>query len=242
MLNQGNLGSCTGNATVGVLGTEPYFTALRAAFPNAVFNEALAVQIYSAATQIDGDPDHYPPTDTGSDGLSVAKIAQQMGFISGYRHITSINAAHTAIQSGPFITGVSWLSGMDEPDADGLVHATGTLRGGHEFEVIGYDAVSGLWEFVNSWGTSWGKGGHFFLSDADYTRLLADDGDATQFVPITQPAPTPTPQPAPGPVSPTPANDFPLDAVTPWLNSRVYSTKGCAAQKAIKQWLANGGK
>jgi hypothetical protein len=237
ILDQGDLGSCTGNATVGVLGTEPYFTGLRAAFPNLVLNEAYAVQVYSAATLLDGDPDHYPPTDTGSDGLSVAKVVQKAGFISGYRHITSIDGAHTAIQTGPFITGTNWLSGMDNPDSNGIVTATGSVRGGHEYEVIGYDAQRDLWEFVNSWGTSWGKGGHFFLSSADYAKLLADDGDATQFVPISQPAPSPSP------VSPTPTVPaFPVDAIAPWLNSRLYTTKGVAAQKAIKAWLAAGGK
>lgn len=242
ILNQGSLGSCTGNATVGVLGTEPYYSILTAAFPTLVLNEALAVQIYSLATALDPFEGQYKPDDTGSDGLSVAKAAKNLGLISGYKHITSIDAAHTAIQSGPFVTGTVWLAGMDDTDPNGIVTATGATRGGHEYEVIGYDAQRDLWEFVNSWGTGWGKAGHFFMSGDDYATLLGNDGDATQFVPLTQPAPTPTP----GPVSPTPVEPtvpaFPVDAIAPWLNSRLYTVKGCAAQKAIKAWLAAGGK
>jgi hypothetical protein len=79
------------------------------------------------------------------------------------------------------------------------VHASGAVRGGHEYEVVGYDRGRDLWEFVNSWGDGWGQAGHFFMSTADYVKLLAADGDATVLVPISQPAPTPVPVPAPTP-------------------------------------------
>lgn len=236
VLDQGDLGSCTGNATAGVLGSQPF----HAYTSKTVFDENFAVQIYSAATKIDAFDGVYPPTDTGSDGLSVAKAAKQWGFISGYQHITSLAAAHTAIQAGPFITGVNWYSGMDEPDADGVVSVSGTVRGGHEFEIVGYDAATGLWEAVNSWGPGWGVGGHFFIPDAGYARLLAEQGDATVFVPLNQPAPVPTPEPTPTP-PPVPAgNPFPIEQVKGWLTGRHYGAAK-TAQTAILAWLKAGG-
>ncbi|MGZ4617197.1 MAG: C1 family peptidase [Frankiaceae bacterium] len=197
ILDQGNIRSCTGNATVGALGTGPLYDALTPVQRNAL-NEDEAVRIYSLATQLDPFQGTYPPTDSGSDGLDAAKAAQKLGYLSGYQHITSIAAAQTAIVSGPFIVGTNWYSSMDNPDADGVVTVGGTVRGGHEYCCFGFDAEADLWHFANSWGTSWGKDGTFAYSTASFQKLLAQQGDATVLVPISQPAPTPTP-PTPAP-------------------------------------------
>jgi hypothetical protein len=239
ILDQGNLGSCTGNATVGVLGTEGVFEHLSAAQQQSL-NEDEAVKLYSAATKIDDAPGTYPPTDTGSDGLSVAKAAQQAGYLSGYQHITSVDAAKTAILSGPFIVGTNWLSGMDSPDSSGLVHVKGSIRGGHEYECFGFDASADVWHFCNSWGESWGDAGRFMYSSADFAKLLAQQGDATTFVPISQPAPTPTP-PIPTP-TPNPApTGFPLADYDLWRAHPRSVPKTRAFIAAADAWLAGGG-
>ena len=160
--------------------------------------------LYEAATRLDSIRGAYPPDDTGSTGLAVAKAAKNAGLISGYKHATSITAALSALQTGPVITGVNWYEGFDEPDASGRVSIAGSVRGGHEFVVDGYDADAGLVYAHNSWGTSWGLAGRFCFSVDDWTRLLSEDGDVTQFVPVTQPAPTPTPTPTP----PAPSSVF----------------------------------
>ena len=212
VLDQGSLGSCTGNATVGVLGSEPFYDTLPVG-TQVTLDENEAVKVYGLATRLDGFDGTYPPDDSGSDGLSAAKAAKQLGLISGYLHITSIAAAQTAIQSGPFIVGTNWLSGMDDPDSSGLVHATGSVRGGHEYECYGYDAAADVWHFWNSWGTSWGNEGAFSYSTADFAKLLGQQGDATTFVPLTQPAPVPTPVPTPPAPTPTPSPAIPADWV-----------------------------
>lgn len=202
VLDQGEVGSCTGNAATGHLGTTPEDEALSSLLATGALklDENEALKLYSAAEVIDGNGP-YPPTDDGSSGLSVAKAAKNAGLISGYQHMTSLAACQTAIKSGPFIVGSNWYDGMDTPDANGLVEPSGDVRGGHEYECIGYDGK--LWEFVNSWGTSYGVAGHFFYSDATLTKLLSEDGDATQFVPLSAPAPVPNP-PTPTPFPPTP--------------------------------------
>jgi hypothetical protein len=203
VLDQGDVGSCTGNAATGDLGTQPDYTVLAAQLvAGLTLNEAEALRLYSAAETIDGDGP-YPPNDNGSSGLSVAKAAKNAGLISGYKHITSLAAAKTAIQTGPFIVGSNWYTGMDNPSANGLVAATGTVRGGHEYSCIGYDADQDLWEFVNSWGASYGVAGHFFYSSATFSKLLSEEGDATVLLPLATPAPAPTPTPTP---TPTPAS------------------------------------
>lgn len=208
VFDQGNYGSCTGNALVGALGTDPFFASLitqRTAGLN--LDEAEAQTIYSDAEVIDGDGP-FPPNDNGSSGLSVAKAAKNAGLISGYQHITSVAAAQTAIQKTPFIVGSDWHVSMDSPDSSGLVVATGAVRGGHEYECYGYDAQADLWWFCNSWGLGWGVGGRFCYSSITFAKLLAAQGDATVLVPISVPAPVPTPPtPTPTPPAPTPTPD-----------------------------------
>lgn len=203
ILDQGNLGSCTGNAACGSLGTDPFFGSLTGKIAAGLkLDENEAVALYSAATKLDSAPGSYPPDDTGSDGLSVAKAAKNAGLISAYLHITSVAAAQNAIQTGPFIVGTNWYEGMDNPDSTGLVKPTGAVRGGHEYLCVGYDADKDLWHFDNSWGTSYGVDGTFCYSSATFKKLLAEQGDATVFVPLAAapfpPNPTPTPVPPAG--------------------------------------------
>jgi hypothetical protein len=262
VLDQGSLGSCTGNATVGVLGTLPFWDTLTITEQESM-NEDEAVKVYSLATQLDDVSGTYPPDDTGSSGLGAAQAAKKLGLINGYMHITSVAAAQQAIQAGPFITGVNWYEGFDSPDANGLVEIGGQIRGGHEFEVIGYDATQGLWEAVNSWGTSYGVGGHFFFSDASFARLLSEQGDATTFVPLTQPAPIPTPvptppaptpppgpNPPPGPPQPAPKPDpqptpaptgFPIKEWDALLEHHRSEIKWERFRDATNAWLSGGG-
>lgn len=232
VLDQGNLGSCTGNATTGVLGTEVNYDDLSASQQKQL-NEEFAVKVYSLATQLDSYSGTYPPEDTGSDGLSAAKAAQQLGFTPGYLHITSIASAQAAIQNGPFMVGASWYSGMDSPDSNGLVHVNGTVRGGHEFECIGYSVENQLWEFVNSWGDSWGKSGHFFVSETDFERLLKQGGDATQLQPLSVPTPTPTPTPVVNSVTKVFTSDQ-SSSLDDWANSPHVWSKATHAAQAWK--------
>lgn len=195
VLDQGNLGSCTGNAADGVLGSEPFYDTLANLAGGFDFSEATALKIYSKGTELDGYPGSYPPDDTGSDGLAVAQACKGFGWISGYTHAFSMDDFLTGMTKGPAITGSTWLTGMDSPDPQGLVTFSGTVRGGHEFEADGIDATNEIVWFVNSWGTGWGQQGRFGMRFAEYEKALADGGDATFFVPLSQPAPTPTPTP-----------------------------------------------
>lgn len=206
VLDQGDVGACVGNACTGVLGTDPDYGDLAALLKSGLtLDESEALSLYSAAEVIDGDGP-YPPNDNGSSGLSVAQAAKAAGLCSGYQHATSIAQAHTAIQAGPVMIGSNWYTSFDTPDANGLVAiaAGATVRGGHEYEAIGYDVDTDLWECVNSWGDSYGVAGHFFMSTATLTQLLSEQGDVTSLVPLSQPTPVPTPAPVPTPPTPEP--------------------------------------
>lgn len=201
ILDQGDLGSCTGNAITGALGTSPDYDGLPAGFP--ALNEAEAVKLYSAATALDSYPGTYPPQDTGSDGPSAAKAAQKAGFISGYTHCTDLASMEQALQTGPVIVGVNWYSSFDTPSSNGTVAISKSayVRGGHEFVVRGIDPATQMFHADNSWGTSYGVAGSFQFSYATMTQLLAEEGDCTCPVPLSVAPPTPQP-PTPNPPSP----------------------------------------
>lgn len=207
ILDQGDLGSCTGNAAVGALGSDPFYPTVSLAL-----NETEAVKLYHEATGLDSFSGAYPPDDTGSTGLAVAKACKQDGLISGYQHALGVDAALAALMVGPVITGVNWYDSFDSPDRDGLVKITAdaAVRGGHEFVVRAVDVEAQTVLADNSWGTGYGNAGSFSFSFDDWARLLDEDGDVTQFVPNTEPPPTPTPVPVPVPPSDVDAHLAPI--------------------------------
>lgn len=218
VLDQGNVGSCTGNAAEGACGTGAIYTAIPTDLPTRPkgsretatalsTDEAQAVALYSSATAMDSYQGTYPPEDTGSDGLSVAKAAQKAGLISGYTHCTSLNSALAALSQQPVIAGINWYDSFDNPDQNGLIKidSGAQVRGGHEICLDELNVEKKLIGFTNSWGTGWGAEGRAFLPWADFKRLLSEDGDVTVFTPLSQPAPTPTPPPGP---SDNPLNDL----------------------------------
>jgi hypothetical protein len=201
ILDQKDLGACTGYASTALLGyIEPGDPQLPDT-PDAW--DALAKSVYSVGTSLDSISGNWPPTDTGSTGIAVSKALKQKGFSSGYKHITSAAALATALATGPVIVGTNWYNSMFNPNATGLIRvdkASG-LAGGHEYVLDGV-MPDGKFRFRNSWGTSFGVDGFFYMTQADFLGLLADEGDATQVLPASVPAPVPTPSPgpAPGPV------------------------------------------
>lgn len=203
ILDQGQLGSCTGNAAIGCLGTDPFFTTVQG---KTTFDEAAAVSVYSAATKLDPYGGTYPPTDTGSDGLSVAKVLVARGLIAGYQHATSLAAVLTALQDKPVIVGIKWLSSMFSTAADGRINVSGSVEGGHEFELDEIDVENRRVWMDQSWGIKFGLSGRAYFTWDDFGSLLADRGDCTVFTPITQPAPTPTPPTPPAPTPPAPVD------------------------------------
>lgn len=198
IFNQGQVGSCTGNAALGCLGTGSFY--LSVAKMGVDFSEPTAVKTYSKATALDGYPGQYLPTDTGSDGPAAASALREFGWISGYRHGFSLNDALAMGQQWPFIVGVNWYDTMYDPTTDGelKIGPAAKVAGGHEFVIDSYDATRGLVGMTNSWGTDWGVGGRAFMSVETFERLLKEDGDATLFTPVTSPPPQPQPVPVVG--------------------------------------------
>lgn len=173
--DQADLGSCTGNAVAGACNTLPVHK-----MGARLLREKDAVDIYSLATKLDAFPGVWPTSDTGSSGLAASKAGKQMKLITGYAHAFGIDEALRALQLAPVITGVNWYEGFDDPTDQGFIYKTGQVRGGHEFEVLGY--VAGKNPYVvcaNSWGTGFGLNGRFKMWVKTWAELLDEDGDVT---------------------------------------------------------------
>lgn len=173
IFDQGNLGSCTGMAMAGWLGTDPA--------GDSTASYSLAVELYSEATRLDIWDGEWPPDDTGSSGNAVAKAARNRGLISGWQHAFTFDVVLAAVVTAPIIVGVPWHEPMFYPLESGYLDCGGDVVGGHEVLIRGIDPRKRHVLADNSWGTSWGRDGRFWLRFDDLERLLADDGDATMM-------------------------------------------------------------
>lgn len=194
ILDQGDLGSCTGNAGAAAMASGGFWPAVQAVMPtDALQAERWAVALYSDATKIDPWPEQYEPEDTGSDGLSIAKVLKNRGVISGYKHATSRDAALTALAEGVVMIGSDWLEGMYDVTADGHMSVKGNPLGGHEYALDELDVARQRVWMRNSWSEGWGLKGRAWMSWDEFDSLLDQNGDCTVLVPRDQVAPQPVP-------------------------------------------------
>jgi hypothetical protein len=107
--DQGDLGSCTGNAAAGLLVTEPFFEPWRRLSLRDV------VGLYRRAIEVDSIEGAYPPDDAGSSGLAVMKAAKEFGLIKRYTHAFGLDHALKALAYAPVITCVNWYEASTDP-------------------------------------------------------------------------------------------------------------------------------
>lgn len=174
-LDQGSVGACTGFAAVKCLSTAPFTNR---------FTEVDGRAVYSAATAIDPFEGTWPPTDTGSNGLSVMKVCKSKGWIKGYQWAFTLDQALSALMERPGICGIEWREDMFTPDDRGRIKPSGAIAGGHEVCMIGYDRPHEEIILVNSWGPGFGAiingvTGCFRIRIDDFAALIATGGDVT---------------------------------------------------------------
>jgi hypothetical protein len=199
-LDQGNLGSCVGNAGTYALSAldranlAAVTLAGKSLSPtDAALNEQFAVELYHESTINDGYPGTYPPDDTGSSGLGACKSLAKAKLIARYTWATSLRQLATLLQTRGVIMGWPWYESWFQPDNHGFVdhgnwQASG-VAGGHElyFEALeawdDNDLSKVVFRFHNSWNDSWGDHGCGRITGATYNTLRTQV-DAKQYVPL----------------------------------------------------------
>jgi hypothetical protein len=169
--------------------------------------------IYYECKVIDGQPQQ----ENGSSVRSGAQAMQKRGRLGAYVFASTTDEVKQWVTNhGPVVIGSDWTQDMFNPDTKGVVHPTGAVQGGHCYLLVGYDTASDMFLFDNSWGSTWGKNGRFFMAAADFdTLVMKANGEACAAIelPVTPtpgPAPAPVPTPPPGP---PPSPDAHLDGV-----------------------------
>ena len=194
ILNQGDLGSCTGNAGTGALGTQPFYDTVGKGVladpEDPAANEEFAVHLYSDATEVDPFPGTYPPDDTGSSNLAICKVLKTRGTIRGYRWARSAYGFLNLLQSGPVLQGMPWYDAFFTPGDGGFIDAdpawkSSRVVGGHAIVAVGVeldtsDAFNSAITYANSWGTGWADGGYFRMRLRTYEQL--DGVDLVQYL------------------------------------------------------------
>ncbi len=189
ILDQMRLGSCTGNAGTGALGTQPFYDRCghRAfgSLTNAADLEAFAITLYSAATAVDPYPGTWPPVDSGSSGLAIMQVLKTRGTITGYNWAMTAHGFAQLLQWGPVLFGTPWYQAFSTPDNAGFIDSdpnwsTSGLAGGHEVEAVGIeldtkDLNNSVITFCNSWGSSWADTGRFRMRLRTYQQLSGVD-------------------------------------------------------------------
>lgn len=94
-------------------------------------------------------------------------------------HLTSLDEVKTSLARGyAVVMGFEVYRGFDNVGSNGWVPipaAGEKAEGGHAVLVVGYDDPTGCLIVRNSWGTSWGASGYFFLPYAYASSAMVDE-------------------------------------------------------------------
>ena len=228
VVDQGQLGSCTGNGIASALGYLQLIEGESLDYPSRLFiyynerviegsvNDDAGAEIrdgiktvvsqgYAPETEWPYDISKFtvkPPANVYADA--------QKDLVTLYQKVNiDTNSMMSALASGyPIIVGFTVYDSFFN-GANGDIPMpnlnTESVQGGHAVIVVGYDQTTKKFKFQNSWGTSWGNNGFGTLPFAYLGNAsLGSDywivtGDQSQGPPVPTPTPDPTPTPAPAP-------------------------------------------
>lgn len=178
-LDQGNEGACVGFAFAHELAGRPGVVT-------GVTNDYARTSLYWEFQKRDPWPGgSYPGASPFYEGTSVlagAMYVLGLGLYKEVRWALNINDLMTAVgYHGPAVIGVDWYEGMFRPDADGFIHPTGRIMGGHavcvpSVKIIrnkdgSVDMLRSYFTIQNSWGADWGQDGRCKITFAEMLVL-----------------------------------------------------------------------
>jgi hypothetical protein len=142
--------------------------------PVLTIDNNYAISLYHGAQQ----NDEWPGEDyDGSSVLGGWKYCRKLGWYSSVSWAFTLSDWILSTQLGPAVIGITWKTGMMEPDSNGFVHATGYTEGSHAILMNGYNLEGHYFTLHNSWGKSWGINGECKISESDIDKLRQDDAE-----------------------------------------------------------------
>jgi len=166
--DQGQTSSCVGHGAVAFLESTPIPQRKLPFTPYDLYRDIQKV-------------DEWPGEEPSYFGTSVhaaLRVLRDRGYCAEYRWAeTPDEALRWLAFKSPLLIGVDWHQGMFTADAQGFIHATGRVRGGHCVLVSGMSMRRSAVRLTNSWSSSWGQGGRAWLSFTDFERLLQAGGE-----------------------------------------------------------------
>lgn len=233
-LNQ-HVGSCTCHTALKLCTYIHWFTLTMQQRADIINDpDGMATDWYRETTRNDEFDGEWEPTDTGSSGTSASKTAVRRGYAKGFNHAFRFDDTLAMLAKRAIGIGAWWYNSFDQPDHTGLVQLTSTSRrrGGHEFVLDELDVEHEQVWAQNSWGNGFGIEGRFRFSFDDLERLLNEDGDSVQLIPLDE-------------LTPEPNWDLMLaKPLRDWAYSRnIWSrfTKAGKAAAASRDWLTRKG-
>lgn len=172
--DQGQTSSCTAQAAVGLLRTNPFRRNLTEWSTLDTQDERQS--LYREAQKNDPwDGENYEGTSTDAP----FKVLRERGAITGWRWLFGEEEMREFVTwYGPVSVGTTWTSGMFEPNPlTGYITPTGMSAGGHAYRIINYNAKREAYRLVNSWGRGWGQYGRAWIKRQDMAALLEDQGE-----------------------------------------------------------------
>lgn len=168
-LDQGQTGHCVGFGCTGLEDSSP---------DPHTFNNAWAHNFYYyVKVNVDKVPMTSSAVEDGTYVRSGAKGLAMKGLIGTYAFAGTVDEIiQWLYKHGPVVVGTDWTNNMFYPNADGFVRPGGGTAGGHCYICLGYDPNTHVFTFQNSWGAGWGKGGRFFMTEADFRTLFSHAG------------------------------------------------------------------
>jgi hypothetical protein len=164
--DQGETSQCVGYAWHGLLRALPHLQ-----------REPLPEPIYDRAQVLD-EFDDTPPAD-GTSVRAGAKMLQEAGKLTAYSWAFDLETVLNWLAfHGPVVLGTTWFQAMFHPDDTGLVRPEGREAGGHAYVCLGYNDTTRRLLCQNSWGTTWGIKGRFYVRYEDITELIQNGGEA----------------------------------------------------------------
>lgn len=164
VFDQGNSSHCVGYSWAQFLQTQPWSHEKKPGI--------LPAEIYKKAQQVDEWPGEEPDY-FGTSVRAAASVLKELDLISSYVWGYSVeDAARFISETGPIVVGSRWYYGMSNPDQNGFARPVSSYEGGHAWLIYGVDCQWETFFGVNSWGTSFGKNGRFFVKFSDLEKLI----------------------------------------------------------------------